>query len=198
MPPRLKQFVNKYATHGLFSGDFNLLNRVLDYVKGVSKKPELIDYTEAPNIGSPPLGHICTTCHVSSCCMKLPSFFDEGPAVACVAALRSCSGGHFEYVWNMLEHMSGHCKYVEALKLLYEHQSNEDLVRCAVMVCTGDVIPFESKERRSNELDYLWIVPKIESRPIGRKSEEYMRGEPLDVAVPDWKEIEHKVSVLKI
>lgn len=205
---RVADFVTKF----LYSGDIAFLARFCDSVESGSFRAVARDLRGAPPVAppavaAPALGHAVTTCCPSQCCRDLSAFLARGPGgdtgCAVVAATRACIGGHADFVWNAMETGSGHDPYVGLLRRVYARVANDDLVRCAAMVCRGDVAVVRAPPGGSStapELEYLMIVPTLDPRKPARAARS--AGAPADpggavkgVTVAGWRESERTVRV---
>ena len=157
---------------------------------------------EAPEVAYPPLGHEVTTCCPSHCCSSLGDYLARDTGCAIVAATRACAGGHSDFAWNVMETFSGHDPNVVLLRQVYSLVPHPDLVKCAAMVCRGEVdfakAPDAPTPRVENELDYLWVVPKAEKRKPARKCDRAPGHDPetKGVTIDSWRETEQTVRVI--
>lgn len=215
---RCRRNIEEYVNKCLYTGDLSVLRVVRDAVVSGSWKEAVRVFktyrepVSRPEVTSPPLGHDVTTCCPSVCCRNLERYLADDAECAVIAALRSCVGGHSEFVWNVMETFSGHDPYVSLLKEVYGHCPGDDLVKCGVLVCCGAVVPFvpdstapgpgddggDAESRVSPELDYLWIVPKLDPdirRPF-RDPDRSVPAPVKGVTVDSWKECERTVKVV--
>ena len=197
---RVNEFVRKF----LYCGDMEVLTMLRDSLESGSWRETSRVLKEGHNVDPPeahppPLGHDSTTCSPSACCRDLGEYLATDTGCAIMAATRACVGGHSDFVWNAIETFSGHDPYVAMLKQVYARVPCDDLVRCAVMVCRGLVrVNHRSREGSDpggTDLDYLWVVPKMERRQAFR-TEPPRDQEVKGVTVDSWRESERTVRVL--
>lgn len=198
---RVTEFVRKF----LYTGDLAVLAMVRDSLasgswRGTAAVLRAGRPTDPPACDPPPLGHEVTTCPPSQCCRDLACYLASDTGCAVVAATRACVAGHADYAWNAMETFSGHDPYVSLLKQVYGVDPRDEFVRCAAMVCRGEVRASRQEPgqapRDPSALEYLRVVPKSERRRSFR--EPAPPGEPQvkGVTVDGWREGECTVRVV--